>query len=960
MRRVLIPLVLSLGLPAASFAGLSAPVPVAPASVGPFASPPAFGWKPVAGADKYGVQVAADANFDSPVQLNGTSAYETRNTWATLKKSLPNGTYYWRVHSITKDGSLSPWSTPREFRKLWLGQTTPISPTDGATVSYPSPVTLRWTPIEGAAKYLFTLASDADLASLDGETAKPVETDASAATITHALSPRQTYYWSVTPVDAEGLHGTPSATWSFTWQWPSVTNLHYEDLAPSTDVVDPRFSWDAVPGAARYEVEINADADFAPGSKFCCSATTVATVLSPKTVLLNNRYYWRVRAIDADGHFGDWNVWGDGAGNAWFRKTFDTRDPGDPTFSINDLRLVDRNGDTLPSSLTDMPILTWEPVIGASAYEVEVRRWTGAVCTDAYEYWYTRVATNAWTPLGPQTTGDPWQNASRAPTTELPQLVAGNQYCVRVRAQTDKGKDATGTTRDVFGDWTYLVGDLDPGVGLVSFEFAGYPDDPCVAPCPTPPYPAASDYGLPLDGSTPTRAPYFTWTPTPYAKSYFVIISRDANFTTLVDYAFVRGPAYAPRLRTEPVTLADETTAYYWAVLPATDTLGHFSLNDPLQASPPSFDKASEPPALLEPSHGAVFSGKPTFRWTLAEGARTYKLEVATDSRFSANDIVESITTASTSYTPDTNYPADKDLFWRVRAVDWNGVGLKRSAVDTLKKTLGTPVPIGSTATSESIPTCSWAPVAGAVSYDFEVQQPDGQVKTFNGFRASAITFAKLDGTGVWKWRVRAAFPTPLAGQVVRGPWSTLQTFTNKMSSPTGAATPSGKNGVLFAWNRKIGATHYQVEVSNRADFSGALVERIKIDNPTYAPLLSSGAYNAGGKMWWRVAAIDESGNIGETTKPLSFILPPRLKIAVVGLAQRGKSGKITVTVTDFSGHVIKGARVSISGPGVRRSGKTNKLGKYTVTVRPRKADKLTITVTRSGYQGSSYVLAVR
>ena len=49
-----------------------------------------------------------------------------------------------------------------------------------------------------------------------------------------------------------------------------------------------------------------------------------------------------------------------------------------------------------------VPIVTWDPVLGASAYEVEVRLFTGGGCTAAVnsEYWDDIVATNAWTPLG--------------------------------------------------------------------------------------------------------------------------------------------------------------------------------------------------------------------------------------------------------------------------------------------------------------------------------------------------------------------------------------------------------------------------------------------------------------------------------------------------------------------------------------------------------------------------------
>src|SRR5204862_7832446 len=87
------------------------------------------------------------------------------------------------------------------------------------------------------------------------------------------------YSWGVPPLDAEGNRGAPSAVASFPWSWPSTTPPQVSDLVGDPELFDPRFSWDAVPGAARYEVEINSSVDFAQGSKVCCGGTTINTSL---------------------------------------------------------------------------------------------------------------------------------------------------------------------------------------------------------------------------------------------------------------------------------------------------------------------------------------------------------------------------------------------------------------------------------------------------------------------------------------------------------------------------------------------------------------------------------------------------------------------------------------------------------------------------------------------------------
>ena len=128
-----------------------------------------------------------------------------------------------------------------------------------------------------------------------------------------------------------------------------------------------------------------------------------------------------------------------------------------------------------------------------------------------------------------------------------------------------------------------------------------------------------------------TRTPLFTWGRIPGASSYYVVIARDEHFTNVVDVAHTRVPAYAPPLGGEE-PLDDETTAYYWEVLPV-ETVGKEELLSeepllPIQA----FNKSSEPPANLSPT--STTPGQPTFRWSPVEGALNYTLQVSLDPTF--------------------------------------------------------------------------------------------------------------------------------------------------------------------------------------------------------------------------------------------------------------------------------------------------------------------------------------
>ena len=116
---------------------------------------------------------------------------------------------------------------------------------------------------------------------------------------------------------------------------------------------DPQFSWDPVPGAAQYQVEVNPSDDFA--RRFArllrrarCSARRSRRASGCCRI---TPYYWRVRAVDADGNAGQWNV------GPSFRKIFD-----DVTPTIPNLRLRDNTADRVPPA-------------GVSGIATPTRRW---------------------------------------------------------------------------------------------------------------------------------------------------------------------------------------------------------------------------------------------------------------------------------------------------------------------------------------------------------------------------------------------------------------------------------------------------------------------------------------------------------------------------------------------------------------------------------------------------------
>lgn len=955
-RRLVTLVVLALLVPTASAhaATLRAPALQTPGASATAQALSAFTWSAVKGATQYDFQLAADSRFGSIVLGSGfgRGSFRTRNTAATIDKTIPDGTYFWRVRGVTAGDSAGRWSAPRQFTKSWTAAPQVIGPTDELGVSWPiAPLVLQWTPVDRATSYLVSIGTDPALSNLViGDPSKPQETKGTVFAMPSSL-PIGRYYWAVTPVDAEGHRGARSRVASFSWNWPSTVDpaqVRVTDLDASGEVFDPQLSWSPVPGAASYQVEISTAKDFPAGSIVCCSDKTIGTSLSPTKVLPNNTgsgvpgdteeygYRWRVRAVDPGGNAGVWNY------GQPFDKTYPATvgglhlrvyDPANPGADVTP-------GPGVPD--TSAPIVSWDQVPGASSYEVRVVPYETVGASTSCNWsaspsatWDVITASTAWTPLG--------QSLGHTPAGVLTDLTPSNDahsphpntaYCVSVRAQRDR--DASG--KPVVSPWTYIAGGTQPAFRYVS------PQQPSVSIRPA----VASDYASPTFGESKSWMPLFTWKPVDGAAGYFVVVARDQQFTKIADLAYTNVPAYSPRRGAQAWSYTDETTSYWWAIVPTAASDGNGAQTSPIDDAPQRFIKNSTAPAPLAPILGQVIVGQPTFRWNPTLGARSYTLQVASDPSFGTP--IATVTTDSTAYTSSATFPADSVVYWRVRANDELNTGLNWSPVQTFRRTLPTPtVAEGNPTSGTTIPLLRWNPVQGAVSYGMHVDQPDGTKKDFT---VASTAFAPVDhyGTGIWRWAVRANFPTANGLQTVSGAYFAPQSFLRRIDAPTGVTGVKTKSRMLLSWNPSPAAKQYRVEVS-RSDAFGQIVDTDTTDNTSWAPDLGKYGYQQGGRMYWRVAMVDSGNNLGAYATG-SFTLPLAMRLSTSGLLWHGKNGKLTVTVRTASGRAIRNAKVTISGAGLKRQARrSNKSGVATFRVRPRRKGSVSITAEAGGYQ---------
>jgi hypothetical protein len=884
----------------------ASPRPLSPPDGSTRDAMPAFSWAPVRKAATYEFELSADGRFNSTVQR-----IKTPNTYATLDKTLTDGTYHWRVRTLNAHNVAGPWSRARIVMKSWQAAPVLLSPARGAAVSYPAtPLVLRWSTVPHAYRYRLRVATDPSLASIaPGLGGKATDTSGTTFALPTTLAPG-TYYWGVVPLDSEGRPGAGSAVSSFTWVWPTQTSTSVADtINPAAvdagglpEVLSPQLSWAAIPGAARYEVELNPADDFAPGSRVCCTGLTNAATVSPTSFLPNNVFHWRIRAFDLDGNAGDWNVGPD------FRKQFDDVAPAP---AISGLELRDAQNNLLSSGdTTDSPVLRWNTVTGAAAYKVVIAPWTGTDCDFGHPKFTVTTANTAWTPLPND-------------------LSNGGSYCARLSARTDDDLKGVAVTSD-FVQWS----------GWFKYQLSPLPG-------PNPPVDPPNYLSM-QTGSGTAVPPVFRWDPIAGASNYHVLIARDALFTTIVENVVTNATAYAPR-----ADYKDENTHYYWVVMPA----GTTCLCDWHSDDPQSFDKASNPPAPVGPVGGTAVNTQPTFRWAPAVGAKTYRLQVAQDMTFS--DPIDDVTTDSTSYTSLKTYPADTVLYWRVRANDWNDNGLNWSPPVTFRRLLPTPTLNADNPTaSPDVPLIRWSAVPGATSYTFQVEQGNGSTDSSN-VRNTALTPTSVWGTGNVRFHVRANFPNSGNGET-SGPFSDFQTFTLQIPPVPGVSWTRRARALLLSWNpsNNAGTKKYKVEISTTNSFS-TLVDNHTTENTSYAPQ-SSKALTSRGPLYWRVATVDEKGAVGAwTTRVLSR--GSRMRIKASGRLRARRRSLVKVKVTNSRGAAIAGAKVNVTGIGFRTVAKrTGKRGTVTFRLHPTRSGVLAFIGSKPGYQSGRATLRVR
>jgi hypothetical protein len=213
-------------------------------------------------------------------------------------------------------------------------------------------------------------------------------------------------------------------------------------------------------------------------------------------------------------------------------------------------------------------------------------------------------------------------------------------------------------------------------------------------------------------------------------------------------------------------------------------------------------------------------------------------------------------------------------------------------------------------------------------------------------------------GTGVLHWKVRANFPSNGVGEV-HGPYAPAQSFTRRIDAPPGAHHVNDPRHMLLSWDPGPEVKEYKIQVSSTDSFSSNIVNETT-QNTNLAPKLTERGFQEGGRLWWRVASVDEGRNVGAwSTRELSLL--KLMQIRARGLKGKGKRAVVTVTVTDSKRRPVRRAKVRVTGAGVKAASKrSNKKGVVRFKLRPRKKGRVIFRAKKGGYQPARATSQVR
>ena len=545
---------------------------------------------------------------------------------------------------------------------------------------------LKWNAVSGAAKYEVYRAR-----SKNGDYIKYSTVTGTNYTNTSYIENGNTYYYKVRALDANGTAGPWSDVVAVTCRLgltaPSVTGGNDSQGRPT-------LKWNAVTGAAKYEVYRARSKD---GDYIKYSTVTGTSYTNISYIENGNTYYYKVRALDANGTAGAWSS----IVSVTYKQTLSA-----PTVTGGN----DSQG---------RPTLKWKAVTGAAKYEVyRARSRSGE---------YIKYST---------VTGTSYTNTSY--------IENGNTYYYKVRALKSDG---------TAGAWS----------SVVSVTYKQTLSAPTVT-----------------GGNDAQGRPTLKWNAVSGAAKYEVYRARSLN-GDYIKYSTVTGTSYTN------TSYIENGNTYYYKVraLKSDGTAGAWS-----SVVSVTYKQTLSAPAV---TGGNDSQGRPTLKWNAVSGAAKYEVYRA---RSRSGEYIKYSTVTGTSYTNISYIENGNTYYYKVRALDANGTaGAWSSVVSvTYKQTLPAPTVTGGN-DSQGRPTLKWNAVSGAAKYEvYRARSMNGDYIKYSTVTGTSYTNTSyIENGNTYYYKVRA-----LKSDGTAGAWSSIVSVTYR--KPAAATVASGKCGDSAAW----------------------------------------------------------------------------------------------------------------------------------------------------------------
>lgn len=837
-----------------------------------------FTWEPVAGAGAYMVQWADNVGFSYPSQgvaLNHTCItnhtdwspylYETppgrtagpggndgcrANRQDQSPDFVDGGVTYWRVRALddytqnevadpwstgsfntvnrppSNGAFISTWSTPRRF---FLNTKVPVAqqPANGATVKTP---TMSWSRVAGAEYYLVTVqtrswrwnngASSCD-APTGGWGTRTYRTSALSFTPSLVSFPRAEHQcpvdvqWTAQSVDWSDRTSAMPQMSSFTWSGfsagtSSTLTLSAPSPAANAQVQGiPSFAWNPVSGADHYQVwwydnpnGTNAVLmqDFNSGGNQRDPVVEAFTPVQPLPVGLGA---WQIRAFDAQGQQIAVSE----------KRPIDVIAPDDVQLQSFTTRNQSGAAETCASGCTtpSTPLITWATDPSVSYYRVFI----------AQDKNFTNLLR----------VYDTEQNSIR-PVEALPDNQAGQSYYVFIQPAIANWYNGANATSTIYGAGSSVV----DAAKIWSFHKQSAPITgmKTLTPTSTAKSPSTSACDDASGTSTISDVTTFCWNASstvPYssgdlgAMSYHIQVSTTADFSNIIDQAWVDQPSYTPyawpqsanggysprSVITPPSSQSIRDMTYpdgpiYWRVQ-AVDA----SSNALTYSATQSVTKDSTAVTVTTPTNEASVGSTPSLSWNTKPLVAQYQVQVAAngDTNFSSANLKFNQFTDLTSITPSNNNSMTNGLSlpvgtyaWRVRGVDANGNSGAWSAVRTFvvspaAASLTNPANNARFSALSDL-TFRWNTVEGAVRYRIRLGQSNPPTSISVDTVSNAWSLDRQIANGTWYWQVQSL---DAQNQVLAS--SSVRSFTVLGTRPTVTnmrATASVYKAIDLSW----------------------------------------------------------------------------------------------------------------------------------------------------------------